>query len=195
MGPRLHDGARLRRISNVGIYNYTAMTAKSTFWPLLFILFVDCSKDKPSPDNPFGLPNATRVGANSFGCLVNGQKFISYYNPSGGIGAKVRGDTLGITGQPEHNDYYEFIGFQIINLIANSTHTIDGKSTYGILGTDSTCFGLSFNSTTAYASSGSIILTRFDIANKIASGTFDCIFPVPGCDTLNVTEGRFDYYY
>ncbi|MFT7449927.1 MAG: hypothetical protein ACI9VN_000638, partial [Patescibacteria group bacterium] len=28
-----------------------------------------CGKDDDGPDNPYGLPDATKVGANTFGCL------------------------------------------------------------------------------------------------------------------------------
>ena len=40
---------------------------------------------------------------------------------------------------------------------------------------------------------GTIQLTKFDTVNKIVSGIFDSLaFPIPGCDTLYVTSGRFD---
>lgn len=150
----------------------------------------------PVPDNAYGLPNATQTGANTFACLINGQKFIAYYDPSYGTGTKIKGDTLGIGGQRKTGGYYEYMGFQIVgNLIKNSNHNIDRVGTYGILRTDSTCLGVSFNETDSYALSGTIQLTKFDTIGKIVSGNFNLVFPIPNCDTLHITDGRFDYHY
>ena len=41
--------------------------------------------------------------------------------------------------------------------------------------------------------SGSLTLTRFDLKAGIISGTFHFKLYQPGCDTLNITQGRFDY--
>ncbi|MBS1736113.1 MAG: hypothetical protein JSS98_05835 [Bacteroidetes bacterium] len=166
---------------------------------LLFFCFcfAQCHKDKtPAPDNPYGLPNATQTGANTFACLINGKKFIAYYNPSNGTGAKVINDTLGVTGQLKAINYFEFIGFSIKGKLSQDlVYTIDSKSMYAILGTDSTCSGISFNTTTSYATRGNIQLKRFDPISRIVSGTFNFVFPIPNCDTLYITDGRFDYQY
>src|SRR5579862_1006971 len=99
-----------------------------------FILFAGCQCGKSIvADNPYGLPNATQTGANTFACLINAKKFIAYYDPSNGTGAKVKNDTLGITGSPKVQNHYEFLGFQIIGSLANSTnYSIDLlKNCYG----------------------------------------------------------------
>jgi hypothetical protein len=46
-----------------------------------------------------------------------------------------------------------------------------------------------------YGTDGELALTKLDKINKIASGTFNCIIPIPNCDTLKVTDGRFDIKY
>lgn len=173
---------------------------------VLCFCFAQCHKEikTPSPDNPYGLPNATQNGANNFACLINGQKFIAYYD---GLHSKAgfdgqlsdKGffyDTLGITGSPKISNYFEGIGLSINGrLNPNSEYIINTKDAIAIFGTDSTCLGISSIVTTAYAISGTIHLTKFDTTKKIVSGVFNCIIPIPNCDTLNITEGRFDYQY
>jgi len=64
--------------------------SKSTFAPFLFAaltllltLPLACCKDKneppeePLPDNPWGLPSATKTGENTFGCLLNGKPWVA----------------------------------------------------------------------------------------------------------------------
>jgi hypothetical protein len=62
---------------------------------------VQCKKDKSlTPDNPYGLPNATQSGANTFACRVNNINFIANgkqgYPPL--IGAQLVSDTLSVGG-------------------------------------------------------------------------------------------------
>jgi len=167
--------------------------------------FSRCKKDhSPASDNPNGLPNTTQTGANIFACLVNGQKFIAFYD---GIHSKAgfdgelskngfAYDTLGIVGSPKFKNYFAGLGLSINgNLHQNSKYNVNSIEAVSILGTDSTCFGISFNVTTAYAIEGMIQLNKFDTINKIVSGTFNCIIPILNCDTLHITDGRFDYQY
>jgi len=169
----------------------------SLFLITSFILFAGCQCGKSIvADNPYGLPNATQIGANTFACLINGQKYIAKYNPSNGTGAFVRQDTLSVSGEPNYNDYLEHIGIVIKGYLKQDTsYNIDSLHNYAVLGTDSTCLGISFNITVSYAVNGLIQLTKFDTTKKIVSGTFILNFPMPNCDTLHVTEGRFDYQY
>jgi hypothetical protein len=49
----------------------------------LVLLLIQCHKDSPNPAKPEDqLPAATQTGANTFGCLVNGQP----YTPKGNVG-------------------------------------------------------------------------------------------------------------
>ena len=167
---------------------------------LLFICFcfAECHKDKsPEPDNPYGLPNATQTGAGVFACLINGQKFIAGSEPSYANGAQLRGDTLAIAGEPNNARYFEGIQFAIQgNLQQGQKYNIDSISTIAVIGTDSTCLGISSNVVTSYSKSGMIQITKFDTISKIVSGVFNnCVFPISNCDTLYVTNGRFDYHY
>jgi len=185
-------------------------TARKNILLILFFGFIylssNCKKNTHvSPDNPYGLPNATQTGANTFACLINGSPFISYYNPSIGAGATmidahssdVKNDTLAIGGQLKPNGTYGKLIFLHINsgLAINEKYNLGSIAADGIYGTDSTCIGISTNATTSYAISGTIQLTKLDTLNKIVSGFFNGIFPIPGCDTLQVSDGRFDYQF
>ncbi len=70
----------------------------SAFLIITLFTFNQCKKDKttdPAPDNPYGLPNATQIGANMFACRVNGVNWISktdIYHLGGGI----KNDTVGV---------------------------------------------------------------------------------------------------
>jgi hypothetical protein len=161
--------------------------------------FAQCKKDrnKPKPDNPYGLPNATQTGAGVFACLINGEKFIAGDKPVYGNGAQLREDTLAIAGEPTLGAYFKGIQFTIqTNIQQGKIYYIDSVMTIAVYGTDSTCEGISSNVTISYSKTGTIQLAKFDTINKIVSGTFDGLaFPIPGCDTLHVTNGRFDYHY
>jgi len=64
-----------------------------------------------------------------------------------------------------------------------------------IYATTSTCLGVSFNVTTSNAINGSVTLTKLDKSNNVVSGSFSCAIPIPNCDTLKITDGRFDIKY
>ncbi|MFT4663498.1 MAG: hypothetical protein ACI8YQ_002166 [Polaribacter sp.] len=46
---------------------------------LLGVLFLAtaCNKDDDGSDNSYGLPNATEQGANTFGCLIDGEPWVA----------------------------------------------------------------------------------------------------------------------
>jgi len=157
-----------------------------------------CKKNVgPPSDNPYGLPNATQTGANIFACRINGQNWISkteiFY-----MGASLGNDTLGITGSAGSYSFQDIIINLYKNFQQGSLYNL-GDSLKGRLFylADTSCLGAGGRGSivTSHAVSGSLTLTRLDRTNKIFSGTFNCRIPIPKCDTLNVTDGRFDIKY
>jgi hypothetical protein len=74
-------------------------------------------------------------------------------------------------------------------------YIIDSENVIAVLVIDSTCQGFT-GRTRSFSKVGNLVITKFDTTLRIVSGTFDGLaFPIPGCDTLHVTNGRFDYYY
>jgi hypothetical protein len=170
---------------------------KTILLPLIVFMFcfAQCKKDKtPPPDNPYGLPNATQTGANTLACLINGQKFIAY-NDVNHIGAGFVNDTLIIGGQPKNKNYIENLLLKHFNKPIEKTYAIDNIYTFSSLITDSICTGIVFNIYQFNAISGSVQVTKFDTTSKIVSGVFNCIIPIQNCDTLKITDGRFDIIY
>lgn len=74
-------------------------------------------------------------------------------------------------------------------------YVIDSSDVMAVLITDSICQGFT-GRMRSFSKAGNLVITKFDTTRRIVSGIFDGLaFPIPGCDTLHVTNGRFDYYY
>lgn len=157
-----------------------------------------CKKNtEPLPDNPYGLPNATQEGKNFFACRINGNNFIANYNIHHTVAELKNDNLLVVTGSDRtRNNYFHQLLFSIGRLItSNTTYLYDSTNIKMSYYTDSTCQGISSNAILLNAKSGKIQLTRFDKTSKIVSGTFECVYPILNCDTLKITDGRFDFNY
>ncbi|MGC4023080.1 MAG: DUF6252 family protein [Cyclobacteriaceae bacterium] len=149
------------------------------------------------PEQKETLPPATQTGANTLGFLLNGKVWL----PKGNDGF------------PNLSPMYDpnFHGKPIFN-IASYRYSSDGLETFGLGMTDIYKEGAYNLSTDSVASatfasnkcdylyhdtlvfrSGSIVITK--LALPIISGTFDFILCKPGCDTIKITQGRFDFKF
>lgn len=160
------------------------------------LCFVQCKKNKNTipPDNPYGLPNATQEGKGIFACRVNGENWI-VKNRMYTLGGGVRNDTLSISGSSGGEDYFHRLTLYISEVIeANRTYVLNNEHNNILLSANWTpCQGaMGSNVIREYATSGEIRLTKFDSDKKIIAGVFTCKIPIAACDTLNVTDGRFD---
>ena len=181
---------------------------QTLFLPLLACLFIfaQCKKNK---NEEAQLPSATTTGAMTFGCKINGKVFVprdgsgrpglycQYVNLGTGtgggwylnipatdwhvnppMGMKIGADSLLIS----EGSRYEF-------KLDNNNQTKKGEFSamfadagYGYLKTND--------------DNGSILITKFDQARNIISGTF--YFTATNLGTglkVNITEGRFDIRY
>ncbi len=157
-----------------------------------------CSKSKnaPVPDNPYGLPNATQTGANVFACRINGKNFISYYNLFNTKATFLTGDTMWIVGtQNLSKMVYQDISFKLNTNISTNSFEVSKNNCIVQYNTDSICTSNQTQNITSYSKDAFIIITRFDKKLKIISGTINGTFPIKGCDTVFVTDGRFDFNY
>jgi len=174
---------------------------------LLIILFTlsCCDKD----NNPFSvndqLPAETQTGANTVGCLVNGQVFLPKQE---GI-------------NPDVNCFYQLVDGEYfftmnfadlrgtgrkdvsvqtfrINLQANQTYVLnknyilDGDYTGGG-GSYSTSLSNEFNTNTI--KTGELKITKLDSANAIISGTFWFDAINSAGEVVEIRNGRFDWNY
>jgi hypothetical protein len=157
-----------------------------------------CKHNDPDPVDQ--LPPATQTGANTFGCLVNGQ----VWTPKGYNGTSnysVAYDT-GLNGGVFYLDTYIYNpgspNEQSIILYANKMGQVGQYSfrspqrTRASFNDDKTgCYWSSRDSTTIYRR-GTLTITRLDLQAGIIAGTFSFTLYKPGCDSVRVTNGRFD---
>ncbi len=149
-------------------------------------------KDEPRPD----LPPETQTGANTFGCYVNGVP----YTPRGSVGltsnfspvlvpnGNFRISTYRIT--PDRNPE-QYLGFGFSELSGMGTYSINSQN--GIMGFRDLyrdCYYWTDREDCSYE--GTITITKYDMENFIVSGRFKATLYVPDCDTIRITEGRFD---
>ena len=170
---------------------------------LALALLTQCRKSTPDPAKPEDqLPPATQTGANTFGCLVNSQAYL----PAGRVGL---GSNYSVSYDPTFNggslavrtynitkqrSRYLVLGGSGISKIGiysfgsvqdiGAFYTDDGRS--------APCDDYDSNSTNAF-SKGTLTITRLDLQAGIVAGTFSFLLAKPGCDTLRITQGRFDY--
>ena len=170
-------------------------------------IFAACKKDKTEPTELSKLPPATQTGANTFGCLVNGKAWVAQRNdcsifcsPSFKIlydGAN--GGTLSITGlkidlqhnvDEQFNIFFDSSNFKTIHQITifNTLRTASFRN-YAVNNSCNT-YVRSLDSTVTHL--GKVTLTKYDLPNGIFSGTFEFTLTKPGCETISVTDGRFD---
>ena len=164
--------------------------------PLLLLVallsLTQCKKSDPTPESQ--LPAATQTGANTFGCLLNGQpwqpfgtgNYSIYYDPL------YRHGTINISAtRPDGaNDY------QTITLGSDSLKSV-GQYPLTILKHQEALFidtktGCRFLSGDPHYRKGTLTITRLDTQAGIIAGTFEFTLAKAGCDTIKVTQGRFD---
>ena len=168
------------------------------------LLLTQCKlfkKDSPAPVEQ--LPAATQEGKNSFGCLVNGQP----WTPKGKIGptsnyrvnydpgyAKGTLNVIAYNVRSKDKNDQQYIGLYSDSLSRTGTYPLSTLGRYGA-GFDDALTGcdyrLGVNDLTVYTS-GSLTITRLDMKVGIIAGTFEFTLAKPGCDTIRVTQGRFD---
>ena len=170
--------------------------------PLLLAALLGLSQCKKNDPDPLSqLPPATQTGANTFGCLVNGQPWTpqgndGFSNYTVAIDQNMSGTILDI-----HT--YRIYGktpneFQAMVLFVTQ---IKGIGTYSFRSPQRTRASFEYQKTNCYWSSrdsattyrrGSLTLTRLDRQAGIISGTFAFTLYKPGCDSIRITQGRFD---
>jgi hypothetical protein len=144
------------------------------------------------------LPPATQTGANTIGCLVNGQPWTPQgfdgssnysisYDQRGGVF-----DLRTYRYQQEPNNNYQYIILEASRLYASKSYSFqDSINTKAAIDDRLTGCDLSSHEQGTYHK-GTLTITRFNLNASIISGTFDFVLAKPGCDTVRVTQGRFD---
>ena len=180
---------------------------KMQLFPLILCLFLftgSCNNDDngPPPENPADvLPPATQTGAQTFGCLIDGEPFFP-----------------GRFGRDRPNAFYQFVrgaftlgisasrgGGPSLTSIGVSGLDIEGleERTYSLISEESGNFdghyrlggGVELNTGTTNENPGMLTITNFDEENFIVSGTFEFTVLDNEGNEIRITEGRFDLNY
>lgn len=153
-----------------------------------------CKKDKS--DTP-GLPAATQEGKNTLGFLLNGEPWkpqgfngtanLSIYYDEG-----FRGGVFNISAYKLfENDTRERITIAS-DSVQNPQKIIVGRKNFTVIFRNKNCDFESNNNTLV---DGYCEITKIDKINKIFSGVFEFKLTKQGCETVNITQGRFDMKY
>lgn len=157
-----------------------------------------CKKDDPAPEEQ--LPPATQTGANTFGCLINGQPYL----PSGNNGTAnyaVLYDPGFQDGSLDVRTYRHIGNTTEQSLIIGGTsinqvgiYSLTSPSSQGVIFLDENqAFPCNrFANDKKVFTKGHLTITRLDMTAGIIAGTFEFTLAQPGCDTIKVTQGRFD---
>ncbi|OMP30416.1 hypothetical protein [Mangrovimonas sp. DI 80] len=149
----------------------------------LFFALLSCNNDDDNASqNPIDqLPPATQTGENTFGCLVNGEpmaiegllNMTAIYQ--GGFIQFGGGGIYMIVSDPNVNTEYSLIGE------ARFTEDDDGPAM---------CY---YDFENTYE--GFVKFSKIDQTNYIISGTFEFSTVTENCETVHITNGRFDMQY
>jgi hypothetical protein len=166
--------------------------------PLLFItLLAACEgcKDDPAPKTELEkLPPATQEGKNTFGCLVNGKAWVTETSIDAVAAYQLGLLTIGADiDNPPQSIGLLIIENGIIVSINNNydlTQTNESNARFNSEESFGVCFYERENTL-----SGELLLTKFDKINLVVAGTFQFTTATSDCDTIKVTDGRFDLTY
>ncbi|MBK0403149.1 hypothetical protein I5M27_09145 [Adhaeribacter sp. BT258] len=166
----------------------------------LFLYSCNWFKPVPPQDDLTQLPPETQEGKDTFGCLVNGQVWRNQ-------GEEVWGprDLQG----GYHQGAFSISADKIIEPLSEGIAIHISKHFHGVglyqlsanFNTNGTQYALYSHSDaceyiTDSLNIGILEITRFDsISPYIVSGRFHFTVSTPGCDTVRITEGRFDHKY
>src|ERR1035437_6035853 len=173
--------------------------------PLLLFCFcfAQCKKQPIAKTELEKLPPATQTGANTLGCILNG----AAYTPGGpGIGVVLKvqydptfqGGKLGITSKRIFDDGKSIlisIGGDSINTVG--LYPLSYPSKFKVFYSDNrtNCEFTTIDPPPPSFISGSLNVTKFDNTDRIISGLFEFKVLPFVCDTVTVTNGRFDIRY
>lgn len=165
-----------------------------------YCITTSCNWKPANPYSDNGLPPATQVGAETFACRVNGKVWIAKPADLNGI---YNHNGLAADGSLRMPYTFQYFAIAIRNgsIVLNKTYDLsDTTLSYGEMRTvNDSCFkssgGYGGGTSNVIASGGQLVITRADSTKRIVSGTFWFNIPSDYCDTLKITDGRFDIVY
>jgi hypothetical protein len=167
---------------------------------LTIFMAASCKKNKAAkPKTELEkLPPITQTGANTFGCLINGKAWIPKDN-YGQASFKLDADpTLGngifvlsALRFSANSNSTSFAFGSVVCTNAGTYNLSNSGQVFSYSNSELLC-SYDINTPSVYIA-GSFSITKYDLTNRIFSGTFDFTIYKEGCgDTLHFTNGRFD---
>ena len=161
---------------------------------------IGCSSCKKNTVDSNGLPAATQTGANTFGFLLNGQP----WTPQGNNGTANLSHDVDFGYK---NGIFNIAAYRIVTNANRQDISIGVSDSLNFMNipitlqlTQKSLFGIYFsNNNCDFFSTDSIVydqgfltITKLDRINRIISGNFNVTLFQKGCDTVKISDGRFD---
>lgn len=191
-------------VSLIALFKVFATQINLLIFLAIFLLISSCIKHKTiEPDNPYGLPNATQEGKNIFACRVNGENWIGKEKPGLDyyIDVYFKDSFMVVRGTQEKDktlERYNIIvntKYLLTNINIPLYDTINSYPEFYVIGTNCFINTGGYGSIKRKGYEGGLTITRADTIKKIVSGTFWFNILTDYCDTMKVTDGRFDIRY
>ena len=177
----------------------------TTVFILIFVLLsFSCEKDDDRSKNPIDwLPAATQTGAQTFGCLINGEVFIpekfgslrpyAFYQFVDGA------YTLGLGGARKDGSGKDFkslsLGAIDVQAMKEGEYELKSQESKNFSGQYLLGGGVVLRSFTTDVNPGKVVITRLDDKEFIISGTFEFTVLDNDGNEIQITDGRFDLNY
>ncbi len=182
-----------------------------TAFLLISLIAISCKKTKTESESADQLPPITQTGANTFGCLINGNVWLPKGYDGRFVNSRITIDpsyadgdltvrVYRIDGNIRHSitltsDSIKSIGTYLIKSSSRSSFILlksasDGSTSYCNVSAQN------YNTINPFNISGFIKITKYDLVNRIFSGEFEVSFNNTDCgfgDPVRITQGRFDY--
>lgn len=162
---------------------------------LLCLSLLACKKDASGPKEE-QLPAATMNGANTFGAMVNGKVWLpkgrpSFFQPNLDLvyDPGYNGGSFDIRAYRVEKDSntYEHFYIYMTQLDHTGIYTLGDPKVGTVRYESEACFYEREDKV-----EGILEITKLDLQNGIIAGKFEFTLTKPGCETIRVTEGRFD---
>ena len=154
-----------------------------------------CHRDQPKPKTELEkLPAATQTGAYTFGCLVNGKAWIPQSSVDFSCDNEVN---FALMAKVSTSTIKQSFGFYIANQMTTtgSYQLNDSTKQYADFADFSDATKLCEYIVDGSTGNGILIITKFDQTRLIVSGTFSLTTWNTKCDTIRITDGRFDLHF
>ncbi|MFL0061817.1 DUF6252 family protein [Tenacibaculum maritimum] len=166
---------------------------------ILLTTFLSCSqKEAPTLTPLQQLPKATKVGANTAGCLVNGEAFLPKgYFSTGNLNCfyvNQKDFVLGFSQRLNNTSSHVYMYVYNTNLQINNIYSLtEEKVSNPKYAEYEAPFSISYKTTSIVK--GELVITHHDYDKAIISGTFWFDAVNNAGEKVEVREGRFDMKY